>query len=221
MAADPKKATNDKKGKDEKAKDDKAPDAAADEGSKKKKKLLLLIGLAVGLIAISVGGTVLALKMLAPPAEDEEEEIVAETKVLAPAIYQTMKPNFTINFNVNGRQRYLQAELTLMYRDATIEPLLSLHMPAIRNGLVMLFSSKNFDELQTPEGKDKLRIEALAIVQNLLIKEQEALAAANKDEDEEEDEEDEDADDKDSEDAKKAPEYPNIEQVLFTNFVMQ
>lgn len=215
MAADPKKTKDDKT-----ATDEKAPDGNG-ESSQKKKKLFMIIGLAVALVIISIGGTVFALKMLTPSGETgEEEEAVEEVKVLASAIYQTMKPNFTINFNVKGRQRYLQAELTLMYRDPSIEPLLTLHMPAIRNGLVMLFSGKNFDELQTAEGKEILRTEALAIVQNLLIKEQEALAAANKaSESDDEEEDDEDAE-KDKE-PKKAPEYPNIEQVLFTNFVMQ
>jgi len=211
MAADPKKAKDSKN-----ANDDKAPDEATSEGSKKKKKLFLIIGLAVGLVVLSVGGTVLALKLLSPhPAHEEDAEVVEEVKPLAPAIYQTMKPNFTINFNVNGRQRYLQAEVTLMYRDAAIDPLLKLHMPAIRNGLVMLFSSKNFDDLQTQEGKETLRTESLTIVKNILVKEQEALAAAEKAK------KGDDDDEKDSKEAKKEPEYPNVEQVLFTNFVMQ
>lgn len=216
MAIDPKKAKDDKK-----ATDEKAPDATGNENSQKKKKLFMIIGVAVALVTISIGGTIFALKMLTPSSETGEEAAeVEEVKVLAPAIYQTMKPNFTINFNVKGRQRYLQAELTLMYRDPLLDPLLTLHMPAIRNGLVMLFSSKNFDELQTAEGKEILRTEALAIVQNLLIKEQEALAAAKKAAEGDDEEEDDEDDEKDKE-AKKAPEYSTIEQVLFTNFVMQ
>lgn len=207
MAADPKKTKDDE------------PDAAASESSQKKKKLFMMIGLAVGLVAISIGGTVLALKLLSPSTSntDAEEEVVEEVKVLSPAIYQLMKPNFTINFNVNGRQRYLQAEVTLMYRDATIEPLLTLHMPAIRNGLVLLFSGKKFEELQTVEGKEVLRKESLEIVQGILNKEQAAIAAAKKAEEGDDEDEKKDKD----KDSKKEPEYPNIEQVLFTNFVMQ
>lgn len=174
----------------------------ADSGSKKK-KLFLIIGIAVALIAISIGGTVVALKMLSPaPAAgdttDEEEQV--ETVALAPAIYFEMKPNFTINFNVNGRQRYLQAAITLLYRDPQLESLLTLHMPAIRNGLVMLLSNKNFDELQTQEGKETLRAEALEIIKGQLLKEQEALIAGGEEE---------------------GVTAANVEQVLFTNFVMQ
>lgn len=180
-----------------------AGNPVADSGGSKKKKLFLIIGIAVALIAISVGGTVVALKMLSPaPAADaagaEEEQV--ETVALAPAIYFEMKPNFTINFNVNGRQRYLQAAITLLYRDPQLEGLLTLHMPAIRNGLVMLLSNKSFDELQTEAGKETLRAEALEIINKQLLKEQEALIADGDDED---------------------VSAVNVEQVLFTNFVMQ
>lgn len=175
--------------------------AAAAEAKKKKKKLFLIIGLAVLLIAISIGGTVVALKVLspAPPAGEVAEAERAES-ILLPAIYYEMTPNFTINFNVNGRQRYLQAAITLMYRDPLLEELLKLHMPAIRNGLVMLLSAKNFDELQTSEGKEALRAEALEIIRSQLQKEQDALVASGK-----------------GEEVSPA----NVEQVLFTNFVMQ
>ena len=181
-----------------------APKAKKDPGSAdsgSKKKLFLMIGVALALIIISIGGTVVALKFLSPaqPAE-ESSKAEPEHTALAPAIYYEMKPNFTINFTVNGRQRFLQAAITLLYRDPLLEELLTLHMPAIRNGLVMLLSAKSFDELQTTEGKEALREEALAVVRDQLKKEQEALSAQGK------------ADKVSS---------ANIEQVLFTNFVMQ
>lgn len=177
-------------------------DAAADDAKKKKKKLFLIVGVAVALVALSIGGTVVALKVLSPtpPAGEAAAEEENTETALAPAIYYEMTPNFTINFNVNGRQRYLQAAITLLYRDPLLEELLKLHMPAIRNGLVMLLSSKNFEELQTNEGKEILRGEALEIIRSQLQKEQEALVASGQ-----------------SEEVSPA----NVEQVLFTNFVMQ
>lgn len=179
----------------------KANDAGATaDSTKKKKKLLLMIGVAVALIAISVGGTVVALKMLSPPVADAPVASAAPVSTFAPAIYFEMTPNFTINFSVNGRQRFLQASIALLYRDPALESLLSLHMPAIRNGLVMLFGSKNFDELQTPEGKEQLKAESLVVIQALLKKEQDALVASG---------------------ATKGVSLATVEQVLFTNFVMQ
>jgi flagellar FliL protein len=178
----------------------KANDANGSADASNKKKLLLLIGLAVVLVLVSVGGTVFALKTFAPSAPEAHPAGAATSPLLAQANYFEMTPNFTINFTVNGRQRYLQASVTLLYRDPALENLLSLHMPAIRNGLVMLFSSKNFEDLQTPEGKEQLRGESLAIIQALLQKEQAALLAAG---------------------ATKNLSLATVEQVLFTNFVMQ
>lgn len=177
----------------------KTSDADADgNGASKKKKLLLLIALAVALVIISIGGTIVALKIFISPATDANA--AQNNSVLAPAVYFEMTPNFTINFTVNGRQRYLQAAITLLHRDPALDGLLSLHMPAIRNGLVMLFSSKSFDELQTPEGKEQLKAESLLIIQSLLKKEQDALVASG---------------------ATKGLSLATVEQVLFTNFVMQ
>jgi flagellar FliL protein len=88
----------------------------------------------------------------------------------------------------------------VLYRDPKLQDQLTLHMPAIRNGLVMLLSSKNFDELQTEEGKETLRAEALDVIRGQLQKERDILIARGK------------ADGISS---------ANVEQVLFTNFVMQ
>ena len=187
--------------------------AAALVAKQKKKKLFLFIGIGVLLVFLSIGGTVLAIKLLMPktPASGEQasessssdaEEATESNEPALPASYYPLKPNFTVNYDVNGRQRFLQAELTLMYRDDAILKVLELHMPAVRNGLVLLLSNQSFDELQTPEGKEKLRAAALKTVQDILEKER---AAAEKD----------------KEKSKGKKPAPTIEQVLFTNFVMQ
>jgi flagellar basal body-associated protein FliL len=77
--------------------------------------------------------------------------------------------------------------------------------------LVLLLSSQVFDELQTTEGKEKLRTLALQSVQDTIAKETAALAEKTKEKD----------DEKDKAKAKEKKLVPNIEQVLFTQFVMQ
>lgn len=215
--------------KDEKADKEKdqapADDAAVAEAKKKKKKLFMFIGLAILLVLISVGATFFIVsKMMAKNSDSEESESseVVEEVVAAPAIYYPLKPNFTVNYDVNGRQRFLQAELTLMYRDPAVLKTLELHMPAVRNGLVMLLSSQVFEELQTVEGKEKLRAAALTTIQELINKEAAAAAEKSKEKDgESEDEEEEKKGKSKSKDKKAKPPEPNIEQVLFTQFVMQ
>jgi flagellar protein FliL len=174
-----------------------------------KKKLIVMILAVVLLVGLSVGGTIVGMKMMGGgkeenhATEEAEEETEEAEKVVMPANYFDMKPNFTVNFNVDGRPRFLQAAVTLMYRDPELLRLLELHMPAMRNGLVMLLGAKKFEDLQTMEGRETLRQETLKIFQDLIKKEKEILAKNSEDEEK-----------------KKATES-NIEQVLFTNFVMQ
>ncbi|MBC9250435.1 flagellar basal body-associated protein FliL [Pseudomonas alcaligenes] len=174
----------------------KAPsaDAAGDKpGGKSKLKLIILIVLVL-LIAIggSVGATWFLLgKSASKDAEAEKsEEHSGETAapVKLPAIYEVVAPAFIVNFNYQGRQRYMQVSVALMARDQAQLDALKVHMPVLRNRLVMLFSGQDFAALMTPVGKEMLRQQATATVQELAEKETGKTA---------------------------------IEQVLFTNFVLQ
>lgn len=156
---------------------------------KGKLKLIILIALAFLLaVGLSVGGTWFFLSKHAKPAEAEAkaEESAAPTK--KQAIYEILAPSFVVNFNQNGRQRYLQVAVALMGRDQAQMDALREQMPLVRNQLVMLFSSQNFDSLVTPVGKEMLRQQATSSLQEL---------------------------------AKKATGQLTVEQVLFTNFVLQ
>lgn len=201
---------------DKKTEDNDAAVADAAAAKQKKKKLFMFIGLAVLLVIISIGATflvvykVLGAKHGASEDDSSASESSAASEKSLPAIYFALKPNFTVNFDVNGRQRFLQTELTLMYREESVMKLLELHMPEVRNGLVMLLSSQVFDELQTAEGKEKLRAQALKVVQDIIVKESLAGDAKGKSKDKEKEK-----------DKEKAKEPANVEQVLFTQFVMQ
>lgn len=155
-----------------------------------KKKLIILAAVLLGVIGISVGATLVALKFLAPAQEPAETAAAEEQAPPAPvpAIYYPLKPPIVVNFSVKGRQRYLQAELTLMTRDASVISTIELHQSMIRNALIMLIGGHSFEDLQTAEGKELLRQACLQEIQRLL---QQEIGK------------------------------PGIEQVLFTDFVMQ
>lgn len=172
--------------------------AEGEESGGGKKKLLMLILVALVLIGLSVGGTIFALQMMAPePAagavegatgeagEEVVEEVVEEAK---PAIYYPLKPTIYANFNARGKQRVLQAEVSLMVRDDEVVAAIEEHGPMLQHNLLMLFSGQDYGELQTAEGKELLRQMALEEMQRIM--EQEIG-------------------------------QPGVEQVLFTNFVMQ
>ena len=142
-------------------------DAVKDPAVKGKLKLIILIVVAVLLaIGLSVGAT--WYFMHSPKSEAVPQ---ADVNVKLPAIYEPMAPAFVVNFNANGRQRYMQVSVTLQARDPADLKALMVHIPVIRNNLVMLFSGQAFDDLATPVGQEILRQKTTASVQEVAQKE--------------------------------------------------
>ena len=138
---------------------------------KGKLKFIIIIVVALLLaIGASVGGTWFFLHKSAAKTEEHPAEAAAPTGK-APAIYEPLAPAFVVNLDQNGRQRYLQVSITLMTRDKAGLDALKVHMPVIRNNLVMLFSGQSFDALATPIGQEMLRQKATASVQEVAQKE--------------------------------------------------
>lgn len=153
----------------------------------KKKKLILLVLVGLLLVGVSVGGTIAVLTMFGspPPAETAEGAEGAEGEggegaegaegeappVVKPAIYYPLKPPILVSFDGRGRQRLLQAEITLLTRDNDVVAAIETHMPMIRNALVLLIGGRTYEEVQTAEGKELLRVECLQELQRLLEKE--------------------------------------------------
>lgn len=165
-------------------------------GKFSKKNLAMLVAGGVALVLVSVVATLWATDFFSKSSGSRDAE---ESTSVMPAIYMTLTPSFIVNFNVNGRQRYLQAEISLMFRDPNLEQQLGLHLPAIRNSIVKLLNKQNFESLHTVQGKDALRKEIHDAISEILRVENALLT--------------------------KSQPTPTgsatIEQVLFTNFVMQ
>ena len=156
-----------------------------DPATKGKIKLIVLIVVALLLaIGMSVGATWFFMHSA------QSKPVAAETAVVGkqPAIFEPMAPAFVANFNQNGRQRYMQVSITMQGRNQADLEALKVHMPVIRNNLVMLFSGQDFTTLATPVGQEMLRQKATASVQEVAQKELGKVV---------------------------------IEQLLFTNFVLQ
>jgi len=158
------------------------------EPGAKKGKLKLILLLVVGLllaVGLSVGATWFFMHKSEPaPAADP-----AQANAKPAAIYEALTPAFVVNFNQNGRQRYMQVSITLQARNQTDLDALKVHMPVIRNNLVMMFSGQGFDTLAgSPVGQEMLRQKATVVVQEV---------------------------------AQKEVGKPVVDQLLFTNFVLQ
>ncbi|SBS24929.1 Flagellar protein LafL [Marinomonas aquimarina] len=167
-------------------------DVGADDGKKGGKKKLIIIIL-MALLVLGGGGAAAYFFLLSgddseTTAEGEGAAATEMVQTEGPAIYLDLDQPFVVDFLVSGKQRYLQLNMTLKSRDQGQVDAVKLHMPLIRNSLVLLFSSQSFDELQTVEGKQKLKSAAVETINNILTQE---------------------------------TGLGGIEDVLFTNFVMQ
>ncbi len=170
------------------AADDKKDENQEEQGGKSSKKLIIIIAIVVILsIGLSIGATLFFLSGDDSGSGDADEQVPVE-EVKMPAVYLDIKPPFVVTYDVAGRQRYMQVFVSAQSRAQTSLDAMELHMPLIRNKLIMLFSSQDFEGLQTGEGKAALRAESLTLINEILEKEASGSS---------------------------------IEQVLFTNFVMQ
>lgn len=97
-------------------------------------------------------------------AQDGEEDKGTE----GPAMYVSLDPPFVVNFANSGNARFLQITVEIMTRNPQVEEQVKRHMPAIRNNLVMLFSSQTTESVSSLEGKEALREETLASIQEIL-----------------------------------------------------
>lgn len=154
-----------------------APETAEAKPAGKLKLIILIVAVVLLVVGISVGATWFLLSK-GSSVPDAEAQTAAEpaVPVKQKAIYEEMVPAFVVNFNHQGRARYMQVSVALMARDQVALDALKVHMPVLRNRLVMLFSSQDFGALMTPVGKEMLRQQATASVQELAEKETGKLA---------------------------------------------
>lgn len=147
-----------------------------------KSKLLIIGAIIVVLLGVSATATLYLTGVLGG-----EKEVVAEAdakaavkgaaktakpakpkKAKAPLNYVPLDPPFVVNFAANTDIRFLQVTVELGTRDPALVEKIKEHRPAIRNNLVMLFSSQDPRQLNTREGKETLRAKTLAEVQKVL-----------------------------------------------------
>ncbi|MHA6494537.1 flagellar basal body-associated protein FliL [Pseudomonas borbori] len=151
--------------------------AQAVKPASKLKLIILIVVVLLVAVGLSVGGTWFFLnKGSAEKAAQEQEAAANAAPVKQAAIYEELAPAFVVNFNHKGRARYMQVSVALMARDQAALDALKVHMPVLRNRLVMLFSSQDFESLITPVGKEMLLQQATASVQELAQKETGNLA---------------------------------------------
>ena len=138
-----------------------------EEGGKGGSKKLIIIIAAVVLI----GGGAAAFFLMGgdsdteEPVEGEEVEEVVEVKE---AIYVGVPNAITANLPGGKRARTVQIKMSFLVRSEEAKINVKMHMPQLKNDVLMLVSQKNADDLKLPEGRQKLQQEALETVQKTM-----------------------------------------------------
>jgi len=151
----------------------------AEEGKGKKSGLIKLIIMGVGALLVLGGGGFAAYKFFlakpdTPPAvegkaeagkEDKKDKDKKEGEKATPPM--GLEP-FVVNLADPGGKRYLKLTVSLEIKDEKLKKELEARMPQIRDSILLLLSSKSFNDISAVAGKIKLRNEVLKIINNTL-----------------------------------------------------
>jgi flagellar protein FliL len=131
------------------------------------KKLTLIIASVVLLLGCGGGGAFWYLNR----AQDGMEVQVKQK----PPVFVNLE-TFTVNLQSEYGDQHLQTNLTLKMEDATAADLIKLHMPEVRNRVLLLLSSKAASQIAAVDGKRKLAAELLAEIRQPLSESRPELA---------------------------------------------
>ena len=81
---------------------------------------------------------------------------------------------FVVNYGDPSlsRLKYLKVELQLRVESSDAAEQVEYHLPALRHALIMLFSKQMQQKVTVPEGKEEIRLEALGVVQEVMMREE-------------------------------------------------
>ena len=136
------------------------------------KVMIILIAVFILILGAMGGGFFLMWSKIeaANQAPITAEEKQAEKQ--KPAIDETgpLHPleTFIVNLADEGENRYLRVTMTLEVREKALVDTIQKGLPQIRNAVLMTVPTKKYNEINTLEGKDALRNELIAQINNLL-----------------------------------------------------
>ncbi|MEH6651678.1 MAG: flagellar basal body-associated FliL family protein [Motiliproteus sp.] len=109
----------------------------------------------------------LVLLLLLPMAVVADDEPASEDYVE----YVELQPPFITNYGGVGPLKYLKAEVSLRVNSSDAESNIKRHQAHIRNNLVMLFSRQTDESIDSPAGREKLRLEAMESIRQIMVSE--------------------------------------------------
>ena len=156
------------------AEQDSKPEEALEETAgapKSSSKKFILIGLVLLLLG---GGGFAGWKFLwagKASGKDDQAAVKSEEALedvdTSPGIIHEMDP-FIVNLLGDRGKRYLKAKLDLEVENEHVNSELKKRTPQLRDAILLLLTSKTFEDVDKPEGKIQLRNELIARINQLL-----------------------------------------------------
>lgn len=147
----------------------------AEKASGSKLKWIILILILLVLLGAGGGAAYYFLVYSSseqPEATDEPAQPAAAAAAPAPnapPIYHPLDV-FTVNIAAPGPVRFLRVKMTVVTRDPGVASAIDKNMPMIRNDLLSLLGSQEFEKINTQEGKDTLREQIKQAISRILVK---------------------------------------------------
>ncbi|MEO9588540.1 MAG: flagellar basal body-associated FliL family protein, partial [Marinobacter sp.] len=92
-------------------------------------------------------------------------------EVFVPSTYTVLEKALVTTVQAEGRQRYAQVYLAFESQDPAALAAADRHMPLLRSQLIGVLGGRDFNELQTPEGRKSLANDMLTTVNSALEQE--------------------------------------------------
>lgn len=138
----------------------------------KLKLIVMLVFVVILAIGLSVVGTLWFLGGGIPGlAAGDSEEAAEQADVFVPSTYTTLEKALVTTVQAEGRQRYAQVYLAFEAKDPEALAAASQHMPLLRSRLIGMLGDRDFNNLQTPEGRQALAEDMLTAVNAALEQE--------------------------------------------------
>ncbi len=155
--------------------EEEAEQVDGEEGGGGKSKMGL-IGIVVVLLAVFAGGGYFAapyIQDMISPAEAEAEAVEepepANTK---PALFASLHPPLVINITDSyGESHFLQVTLEVMAREQDVINEVKNHSAVIRNSLILMYGSVDFEYVVQRAGKEKMLSDALEEIREIVKRE--------------------------------------------------
>lgn len=146
-------------------------EGAEEEAPKAKGGMKKIIIIVVALLAVGGGAAAFFLmggdsSEATADADGAKAEEVVEEEEKDPIYHEVVK-DFVATFEDGNGIRYLQLSLQVMsYQQEAIDRV-DTNLPAVKNSIIMLISTQNYEDLKTNEGKENLRKEILKSVRKV------------------------------------------------------